>query len=301
MQTSRALLLSALSILGLAGAGQALATTTYADASAFAGGTTDHQFITAGAEGAQVSANRVIPSPIGDAFVSAQASSFAGALHAAGTARTGGAPGGFQARALASWVDSFAFTAPGYDSSMTGTFSGSVQVSGGLLVEFGGRTYADTQIYADVGFFPNTGYNGGRVDLHGSARHLVGYDIAELRTGSESQTLYFVDVPFTFGRAVNVSLQLHVVADVNAVDAGSTGRAEANYGHTMTWQGLTAVRDQAGNLVTAYSARGVDSGFDFSSPVPEPGSAALALAGLSVVGWVSRRRRASRPRAQLGS
>ncbi|MBT9485958.1 MAG: PEP-CTERM sorting domain-containing protein [Rubrivivax sp.] len=279
----------------LASIGQAGATTTSAEASAFYSGTSVREAITAGAEGAQASANQVVPSELGDAFIDAQASSAAGVLHAAGVARTAGAPGGFQAQALAFWSDSFAFTAPGYDASMTGTFSGSVHVSGDLAVEFSGRTYTDTQMYADVGIFPDTGYNGGRVDLHGSARHAVGYDIEEIRTGSESQTLYFVDVPFTFGRPISVTFRLHVAADVNAIDPGASGRADANYGHTMSWQGLTAVRDQAGNLMTDYSARSSGSGFDFSSPVPEPATAGLALAGISLLGWVRRRRRGSRP------
>lgn len=278
-QTFRALLIGALSACSAMIAGNATATTTGATASAFVSGITVRQSFTAGAEGTQATAAQVIPSPIGDVFVTAQASSVPGALRAAGVARTNGSPGGFQGLASASWADSFVISASAYDSSMTGTFSGAVEVTGELLVAFLGRVYSDAQIYATVDLFPGTGFNGGRTLVSGSARNIAGYDIVGSHTGSDRFSLVFSNVPFTFNQRIDVSLGLTVSADVNAIDAGATGRSDANYGSTMTWAGLTNVRDSSGLSVTDYSALSADSGFNFA-PVPEPSGALLLTCGL---------------------
>ena len=272
------------------GHGNASATTTGATASAFVSGTTVSRSMTAGSEGTQVAADQVIPSPIGDVFVSAEASSIPGALRAAGVARTSGSPGGFQAQASSMWADNFIISSNGYDSSMTGLFSGAVQVSGGLIVNFSGRTYSDTQAYATVDVFPGTGYDGGRTTVKGSARRLVGYDISGIDTGNYTFTLLLSNVPFTFNQRIDISFSLAVSADVNAIDIGATGRSDANYGHTMTWTGLSSVSDQGGTLLHNYSASSSGSGFNFANatPVPEPRSVALLCVGLL---WIAQRRR----------
>lgn len=279
---SNAVLVGAISVLCAGLSGNAVATTTTATASAFVSGVTVSQSLSGGAEGTHASAAQVIPSRIGDIFVSAEASSVPGALRATGVARTNGSPGGFQGQASASWADSFVISAPGYDSSMTGTFSGAVQVTGDLLVDFLGRVYSDSQMFATVDLFPGTGFNGGRASVSGFARDLVGFDIDGDHTASDSLSLVFSDVPFTFNQRIDVNLGLTVSADVNAIDAGATGRSDANYGHTMTWAGLSSVRDQNGNQLLGYSALSTGSGFNFAavSPVPEPSGALLLACGL---------------------
>ena|GEM_PF-5212584 len=287
---STVIAIGALSALTSIVSGNVSATTTSANASAFVSGTTVTQSFTAGAEGTQASANQVIPSVIGAAFVSAQASSFPGALRTVGVARTDGSPGGFQAQASSSWTDSFVIAAPGYNSSMTGLFSGAVQVNGGLLVDFSGRTYSGAQVYATVDIFPGTGYNGGRTVVTGSARRLVGIDIPGIDTGNYNFFLLFSNVPFTFNQRIDISLRLAIWADVNAIDAGATGRSEANYAHTMTWSGLNSVSDQGGTLLPTYSASSTGSGFNFANatPVPEPNT--VVLMGLGLLCIAQRRR-----------
>ena len=296
--TSRALVIGALSALSAMLAGNAVATTTSVTAEAFVSGTTVRQSFTAGAEGTQATASQVIPSPFGDAFISAQASSLPGALRAAGVARTNGSPGGFEGDASASWADSFVISAPGYDTSMTGLFSGAVQVTGELLVAFLGRVYSDTLIFATVDLFPGTGFNGGRTIVNGSARNFVGYDIVGGHIGSDSFSLVFSDVPFTFNQPIDVYLGLSVIAAVNAIDAGVTGRADANYANTMTWSGLSNVRDQNGIQPLTYSALSTGSGFNFAAnptAVPEPSSVLLVACGLLYIVLGKQRRRRAWP------
>lgn len=279
-----ALLAGILSVAGPAGA-----VSTGATAEAFVSGTTVKQEKTGAAAGAQASAAQVIPSPLGHVFVSSQASSLPGTLGASAVARTNGAPGGFQGQAWATWTDAFVILAAGHDASATGTFGGSVQVTGELLASFAGRVYADSQVYATLDLFPDTGYNGGRTVITGSARNLAGYDIAGGRTGTEGFTLTFEKVPFTFNRPISVSLSLMVSASLNAIDAGVTGRAEANYGHTLVWSGLSDVQGPAGAPLASYSALSPSSGYNFA-PVPEPGSLVLLVCGGLVVALRSRAR-----------
>ena len=298
MNPTTASLARALSILGALVCGNTMATTTGASASSFVSGTTISQSVAAGAEGAQASANQLIPSPIGDVFVSAEASSVPGALRAASSARTNGTPGGFQGHASASWADSFVISAPGYDSSMTGTFSGAVQVTGGLLVEYLGRVYSDSKIYATVDLFPGTGFNGGRTTVGGSARNIVGYDIVGGHTGTDSFSLIFSNVPFTFNQRIDVTLSLTVSADVNAIDAGAQGKSIADYGNTMTWSGLSNVLDQNSSQLSIYSAVSAGSAFDFAraTPVPEPSRMFLLACGLVLIVMIRQGLLCSRPR-----
>ena len=105
MKIAKITLLSACAIVGFALAGHASATITYAEAYASVDGfPTDSHSITAGPGGAQTSAGQVIPSPVGDVFVSAEAASVPGALHAAGVARAN-LPTNAQLQALARWSD----------------------------------------------------------------------------------------------------------------------------------------------------------------------------------------------------
>jgi hypothetical protein len=124
---------------------------------------------------------------------------------------------------------------------------------------------------------PNTGFNGGRVALQGGGRRLNGVSHNNVLEGLESFSLEFTGVPFTFERGIDVSVQFIGVS--SASSAGANTFAAANY--TLTWEGLS-VRDQAGMLVTGYTALSTASGFDYAQPaaaVPEPSAAWLLLLG----------------------
>jgi hypothetical protein len=82
---------------------------------------------------------------------------------------------------------------------------------------------------------------------------------------------------------------------------GGSTLATSDMGHSITWAGISAVRDAQGNLLTEYSALSADSGFDYAAPyvssVPEPGAPALLLAGLAALGFAGRRRSGGARRA----
>lgn len=177
----------ALSMLTLAFPGPTVAVTTLAQVMAVTGARTaaDLHSASGGAGGTQISAALVIPSAAGDIFISAEAASIPGALHAAGVARNGVITGRCtQAEAYAFWGDSFVISALGHDPSMTGTFTGAITVSGGLLTEPGRRnSFADVSVFGDVSFDPHAGFNSGIVSVHGEARRFAGAGIAETRLG----------------------------------------------------------------------------------------------------------------------
>ena len=261
-----------------------------ASASAFVSGSTVNDTQSGGATGVQAGAAQTVPSPAGGVFVSAQASSGFASLGMAGEARSTGAPGGFQAQASATWADSFTILAPGMAAGATGTFGGAVEVSGDLSFNFIGRVYADTGVGATVDIFPGTGFNGGRTVVTGGARRFGGYDIADGGFGTERFSLVFDSVPFTFGQPIQLSLSMTMSAGINVIDAGATGRADASYGHTLTWGGLSEVRDAGGQRVLGYSAPSQSFEFNYA-PVPEPTASLLLMSGLVGLAVVMKRRR----------
>ena len=271
--------------VGALTAGMASAATTVANASAFVNGTTVNESRAGNGESVIAGANQVLPSLYGDAFVNALSLSRTGYLGAVGSARSSGAAGGFQARASGSWTDSFTIRAGSQNEGTVGKFSGTVIVTGDLSIDqFLGRFYANATVGATVSF---DGYS-----LGNGASLTASYEAPMVLTGVEAFSLIFDQVPFTFGQPIGVSNTLTVLADVNIIDTGATGRSFAGYGQTMRWGGLNAVTDAANNSLgrSEYSAISDSTGFDFAREVPEPESATLLALGLLVVSRLSRRR-----------
>ncbi|MEO6663214.1 MAG: PEP-CTERM sorting domain-containing protein [Rubrivivax sp.] len=76
-------------------------------------------------------------------------------------------------------------------------------------------------------------------------------------------------------------MTLHTITDVDIIGQQVSGNAMSDY--SMTWQGLTEVRAMDGSLVTNFTANSPDSGFNFASPVPEPGTLVLFAVGVLYV------------------
>lgn len=167
------------------------------------------------------------------------------------------------------------------------------------LAEGRSPTRSSSQVSASIPILASTPSRFG-----GGGRHSNDYQGGDRRSGNEDFLLSFVDVPFTFGQDIDVTLQLLIVAAatplagiIGLIDHG-VSYAGADYAHTMTWQGLIDVRDATGASITNYSAVSADSGFNFRAgpqQVPEP--ATLVLFSLGMFGLViARTRRAIRPR-----
>ncbi len=225
-------------------------------------------------------------------FASAQGAAGLGALHVADVARaTVGTDA--QAQGSAGLTDAFRLSAAGRDGTQ-GTMTVSAFVDGGLRATITGFAYADTRVVADL-FVDDTGAGNVDYSIEGSARHYVGIDVPDTRTGEPGFTLQMT-VPFIFGRDMSLSMALLTVSGITINGSGSS-IAEADYSHTMRWGGITDVRDAAGRLVTDFSALGTTSGFDYAATpsVPEPAGSLSMAGGLLALCGLFRRRFGARP------
>ena len=95
---------------------------------------------------------------------------------------------------------------------------------------------------------------------------------------------------FTPGETLNLTVRLStgVEAFVGSPTPLEVGWADVDLSHTLTWLGISEVRDLNGNVVTDYSLTSA-SGTDWIQPVPEPGAFA-ALVALGCLGWAGWRK-----------
>lgn len=106
---------------------------------------------------------------------------------------------------------------------------------------------------------------------------------------------WIVNIPFRFDSWS--SYYLGATADVRVGGNAGWGQSVdhegiSDFANTLKWGGISAVLDAAGNPVTGWTVQSLP-GVDLTTPVPEPGTWALMLAGLSLFGWQLRRREAT--------
>jgi hypothetical protein len=112
--------------------------------------------------------------------------------------------------------------------------------------------------------------------------------------------VYSFDMPIPLGPSFQLMASLDAFVQSLTSDASDGASANSNFGSTGTWGGISEVRLADGTVVTDYRLVS-DSGFDWRNgygsaatpiptPVPEPGTWALMLAGLAVLGRVAARR-----------
>jgi hypothetical protein len=253
----------------------AWATSTYAEGyAAVAGYPVVQKSVVSDAGGAATNAGIQIPD---GAFTNSTATGNVGTL-AIDTWSRVAASTEAQGRSRADWADTFVINAPGHDGSQTGTFSGSVLIGGTLLAEYGSPGYAlaISSVTANISLNPNTGFNGGIVKLQGGGRRFNGTGFDNVLEGLEQFSLIFTNVPFTFNRGIDVYVRFDSVSSADS--RGATTFAEAKY--TLSWDGLSEVRDQNGTLLTDFTAISPESKFNYAlAAVPEPSTAWLLLGG----------------------
>ena len=270
--------------LGLLGFEHACATSTYAGVRAqLSGLPTVMQESEGGVAGAQASA--LLQSGSGQSFATGSSSAAASvgsvSVQTLATANTGADVDG---TATAQCVDGFTIVSSGHPPGTMGTFNVAVSVSGNLLADVD-RAIADSFV---VGLFRlDTDVPNGNLSATEGGRRIAGVGPTPTFSGFESFPLVFENVPFMFGRPIGITLRLNAASKVVAFSNGGFGRAAADYGQSMTWAGMSNLRDAAGNSIIAFNAHSATSGFNFANatPVPEPGSVGLLLLGLCVVAW----------------
>lgn len=211
-------------------------------------------------------------------------------------------------RAYAGFFDLMTINAPNPALiGQTVTVTGSLLLSGGMLTiwnVFGNRYPPDhifAQAFIDVGGdgvslgwgcagFPYTG-----CDLHGSYGGLL--------FNQSSPPPSVIPVSFTAqlgiqgGIGYHIELQGRSYASFDAYECGFTGPCDghasaemtAGYGNSLVWGGISSVIDASGNPIVNFTVSS-DSGFNYAQAVPEPGTWAMLLAGVGLLGCMVRRR-----------
>lgn len=182
------------------------------------------------------------------------------------------------------WVDSLLFNSPGL-SGQSGVMSFGMHVDGTLealagfnsLAAFGLRPYKDDQFINTV---PSA------LNVQGQGQ--IGFPYNET-----VDTIVTFNIPFTFG----TEFELGIFANAIARTASQAGvdfinTATVDFSNTITWNGISAVtlNGQAVDY-DLTSASGVDWRTARVTPIPEPETYAMLLAGLGLLGFVARRRR----------
>ena len=120
--------------------------------------------------------------------------------------------------------------------------------------------------------------------------------LGELEPGE----IRFINVPFVissvpFTGAAAIAIDMFARADLVAEltnDGSVDGRIQ--FGNSLEWQGITNVRDSAGNPAASFSALSPGTGTDWGAvtPVPEPRAGLLMIvSGVLVLAALRRQRR----------
>lgn len=115
-------------------------------------------------------------------------------------------------------------------------------------------------------------------------------------------TLFPVNFDITFGEPFTFEVSLKVVSQVgtflNPMPSPVTpqgGDAEGDFSHTLAWQGMGVLKDSEGHPIEGFTVES-ESGTDWLTAVPEPGTYAL-VTGFACIGWAWSRGRRPTPRS----
>ena len=121
---------------------------------------------------------------------------------------------------------------------------------------------------------------------HGSAGDYVNHQYTD---GTIPQRIT-LSIPIVFGGQTTLDYTVDLTTAGYASAYGGTASGGANYNSTLSWGGITGVFDASGARVKSFSVTSA-SGFDYlqASPVPEPATGWLWLAGAALIVYRLRR------------
>ncbi len=197
----------------------------------------------------------------------------------------------------ASFVDSIAIHGP---AGKTGTLTGTLYFTGGIGASASGSPNAATNAGASYNF--SASFFGQNVALSGSVLEATN---GVSNSSNPAGGAFMVTAPISFG---NDGWAIGSITMTAITQSESSARpyqpfsgapiitadahAAAGFGHTLYWGGISSLTVDGVELAgyDLASASGADYRFS-TAAVPEPGSVALLLAGLAVIGWRQGRSR----------
>ncbi len=188
------------------------------------------------------------------------------------------------------WSETMTITAPDL-AGQAAVWTFAVEVQGTLDTDSPNLARLFASVFKNQGELPNSvpGFSRGGSDAFTTDRQRVRWDAGRGQDRSFVDVVTFA-VPVTVGQSFNWGVYAALSAGMAAWSPSlptvgtSTAQVQLRYGGST---GLTV-----GGVAVADYALNAASGLDWqaATPVPEPGTTALLLAGMAVVGSLTRRR-----------
>jgi hypothetical protein len=188
------------------------------------------------------------------------------------------------------WSETMTITAPGL-AGQAAVWTFAVGVQGTLNTDSPNLARLFASVFKNQGELPNNvpGFTLGGSDVFGTDRQRVRWDAATGADRTINSVVTFA-VPVTLGQSFNWGVYAALSAGMGAWSPSlptvgtTTAQVQLRYGGST---GLTV----GGAAVADYTLNAA-SGLDWqaATPVPEPRSAALLLAGVAMLGSLTRRR-----------
>ena len=201
--------------------------------------------------------------------------------------------------ARASWNDYVTVSAPGL-AGTSGYITATIGFSGGYGGIWGNTGTNDTAEHYARANVLGTGMGGGDPACGGwnycGFEDPISWGSGTAYHQSDIPSVIKLKIPVLFGyqTGIGYTLDLTVSASVLTESAGfGTSATAFNYSDTMKWNGITGVYDSRGNSISNFTVSS-GSGFDYLAsvtPVPEPETHAMLLAGLGLLGFMTWRKK----------
>ena len=201
--------------------------------------------------------------------------------------------------AVARQTDELLFTAPGVAAGTPAKMSFGMQIDG-VLGAFNLSTSGNAASRASWIFRADSYANRRSLGAVSAGSEVTNFYDWGLAGDPDVDALYSFELPVVLGQTVMLDLLVQARASASAWRAGSPGTAAyltptqssavSNFGSTATWQGITSLKLNDGTPLQNWTLSST-SGFDYTRPVPEPGSWLLLAGGLALLAGVRGRAR----------